>query len=396
MTRLDMRAVAGAAGLACGALAHAAPVAIDSEQKAQAALVTAMAIPQTAQEARFAADYARSRLEDGLRQLAAATTPAALIRSREGIHLPCGISGELVASMSRGFPRTLKLQWNSCHYSDSDGRTYSRHGAVEALLFSDTFTPERVGSIRLGSADQDLVETRHIAEDGQVTDDTTSTNARVTGVIPMVRAFPLYGYFVGPFAYELTGFIRGVSEIEYPIGAPIQVSDASTAYDHVIASGSLTYNDAKTYLTESLQVHWGTVTHNSSYTGSPDSTSSYSADNLRVRSETDFTTWTQKQWIDGRIDYEWPNTYPSVCLSGPYSFRTTTPLSGPAFSGTFSTGDLLINGALRAQFYSAANVPPALPVPQQGMLIQLQAPAAGNFTYDVPHVYAVKFNLGCY
>jgi hypothetical protein len=391
------RLIIGAIGAACAALGHAAPVIIDSEQKAQAALVTTMGVPQqTTQELRGATDFARGKVEDALKQLAAATTPATLARSRDGIRLPCGVSGELAASLTRGYPRTLILRWSACRYVDIDGRSRGRDGLIEVLLLSDSFTPERVAGIRVGSATTDFLETRHIDEDGQITDESNYVNLRITGLIPMIRAFPLYGYFVGAFVYEQTGFTRGVARYEYPIGAPIQTSDSMLAFDHVMASGALTYNDAKTFLTENLQLHWGTVTREAAYTGSPDSTGSYTVDNLQLRSETDFTSWTQKQWLNGRIDYEWRSDFPSACLSGPYSFRTTAPLNGPAFSGVFESGNLLINEALRAQFYSAANTPPAVPVPQQGMLINLRAPAAGNFTYDVPNVYSMNFSSGCF
>src|ERR1044072_4638882 len=97
-------ALVAAAFLTC-ASAAAAPVVIDSEQKANAAVLSAQkALTVPKQEIEAVAGYARSLAESALEPLAAATTPMALINSRNGVVVACSTSGTLTARMARTFP----------------------------------------------------------------------------------------------------------------------------------------------------------------------------------------------------------------------------------------------------------------------------------------------------
>jgi hypothetical protein len=65
-------------------------------------------------------------------------------------------------------------------------------------------------------------------------------------------------------------------------------------------------------------------------------------------------------------------------------------------NGALTSGDLRINDVLRARFYSAVNVPPALPTPQNGMLANVAVAGVGTFNYDLPGPFSFSRNSGCF
>ena len=297
-------ALAAAAMLTC-ASAMAAPVIIDSEQKANAAAVSAQrALNQPMLDLLSMSGYARSVTESAFRLLTATTTPIALANSRNGVTLACSTSGNLAARMARGFPRVLKLQWQACAFIDLDGFPHVRNGNAEIILLSDTFAPEKVAGIRLGTVNSDFTDARHIDDPEQITDEMRTLNMRMLGQIPMVRAFPLYGYFVGEFAFEMTGFVQDYFRAELPgSGQPPYEQTTRMSTEFLIASGSTTYNTAKTHLVEDLRLHFGTVTHSTVNLPYDQAPSSYSVDGLRVRRESDFVDWNGSQTVDGKVDF---------------------------------------------------------------------------------------------
>ncbi len=400
MHRLLARALVIGTGCLAAAAANAAPVVIDSEQKVNAALATGFRVLQEpAQTLWFTVDSARRIAEDGLAQVAAAATPASLMKKDQGITLPCSVSGSVNAQLARSFPRVLKLRWSACAYIDIDGNAHERNGAADIVLLSDSFTPERVGGIRLGAPGVDFSETRVILDPEQNSYETRTASLRITGLLPMVREFPKYGLFVGPFAFELTGFVRDHSRAELPDPqVPLYEQTSLHTYEFVLATGATTYSDSQTHLTENLFLPVGTFAHQVTSPGYPESTVRFSVDGLRMRSDSEFVNWTRQRRLDGRIDYTWGAVWGAGCLSGEYVFRTVTPLGGSMFSGSGSleSGDLLINGSTRAQFFSATTVPPTLPVPQNGMLAHVTTTGAGTFDYDVPGPFSFSLQSGCF
>ena len=392
-----LAALAAAAILAC-ATASAAPVVIDSEQKANAAGAAAQrAMAQPTHDQGLVTFYARGIAENALMQLAAATTPSALVNARNGIALPCATSGSLTARMARTFPRVLKLQWQACKYNDIDDYPRERNGNAEIVLLSDTFAPQAVAAIRFGTLNADFTDSRHIEYPDQITDELRSLNLRMLGQIPMVRAFPLYGLFVGDFAFELTGFYQEYSLTELPgSGQPPFEQTTRTSAEFLIVSGATTYNTAKTHSVEDLRLHFGKVTHTSSSPSWGESSNSYTVDGLRVRRESDYVSWSGSQSVDGKIEFQY-SALSGNCLNGAYAFKTRAPLvSNSLFSGLFDSGNLLINGSTTAQFYSAANVPPTLPVPQLGMLVHLDVRNVGSFNYDASGLGVFAQNAQCF
>lgn len=384
--------------VACAAAAD--PVVIDSEQKTLAALTTGFTVmTEPVNTVRGTVDLTRRVAETALALVGAATTPAALLKKPAGITIPCAVSGSATAQMARTFPRVLKLRWNACLYTDFDGYPRERNGSTEITLLSDTFTPERIAGIRQGSAGVDFTESRTILEPEQNSYDNWSVNLRIVGLIPMVREFPRYGLFVGPYAFEMTGFYRGQSRYEFPEPqSPPYESDSLSTFEYVIASGATTYSNSQTQLAEDLTLHWGTFESTTQSTGRPADTGRFSVQGLRVRSDSEFVNWTRADRIDGNIDYHWRAAFGPSCLSGEYRLKTVAPLRRSMFdgNGALTSGDLRINGTTRAQFFSAANTPPSLPTPQNGMLANLGVAGVGTFNYDVSGPFPLRQMSGCW
>jgi hypothetical protein len=383
-----------------GTMAFAAsPVVIDTEYKAKAALITAFTAHGEPAQLHNSASYnARRVAEEALARVASAISPQALVRSHDGMTQPCQISGTFTARMTRSYPRVLEVQWNACQYlHDLDGYFSERNGAAEIVLLSDSFTPKHVASIRLGSGTQDFSDYRVILDAEQTSYETRSANLRIVGLIPMVRAFPRFGLFTGGFAFDLTGFARDHVVIEFPDPTiPAYVSDSLVTWEHMLASGSNVYDAPKTHLVETMEMHWGTVTVSIEQSGWGRQSRAFSPDSLRVRTESDFVNWTMYRAVNGAFDYQRDiDGYPS-CHNGRYTFRTHIPYGGSLSSGAYDSGDLLINGSTRARFYSPANVPPDLPVPQNGMLVHLEVAGLGSFDYDIPGTYALNPGTGCF
>jgi hypothetical protein len=150
---------------------------------------------------------------------------------------------------------------------------------------------------------------------------------------------------------------------------------------------------------EDLRLHHGKVARTgTSPPPYPELTWSYVADGLRIREESDFVTFGFTRALDGKVDYQYPppSAVSNSCLSGSYTFQTQAPSTFSNFSfGTPLSGKLVINGSTTAQFYSAANVPPTLPVPQHGMLLHLEVRNAGAFDYDSADTGIVNQNAQC-
>jgi hypothetical protein len=396
--RFSKIAALAAAAIGTCVTAIAAPVAIDSEQKANAAVLSAQkALTVPKQDLERFAGYARSIAENALEQLAAATTPVALVNSRSGIVLACATSGDLTARMARTFPRVLKLSWQACAFNDLDGNPHVRNGTAEIILLSDSFTPEKVAGIRFGTRSSDFTDTRHIDDPEQITDELRSVNLRLIGQIPMTRAFPRFGVFVGEFAFEMTGFIQEEFRAEIPgSGQPAYEQTSRAIAEFVIATGATTYNSAKTHSVEDLRLHFGKMTQTSSSPNFPEVISVYTLDGLKIRHESDFVAFSGSKTVDGKIEFQYA-PQAGACLSGAYVIKTRAPLvSNSLFSFKYDAGELLINGSTTAQFFSAANVPPTLPVPQLGVLVHLDVRNVGVFNYDAPDLSILAQNAQCF
>lgn len=370
--------------------ALAAPVALDSEQKANMASSTILRVDMDARNHfGYLVDSARELVHESLALVASHTTPAALSNAPDGLSLACGTSGSLHVRMARTFPRTVRFTWQSCKFTDSGGNQRERNGKAEVVLVSATFAPDKVLAIRVGESERDFTDWRYIVDEDQITDETSSMNLRLVGVIPLKRAFGGFSPFVGNFAFETTGFRANASRAEFPGSEqpPYHQSDVLSA-EHVMASGSITYNDAFDKSKRDLHLHWGTFSSTIESDFSAPSTRSYSIEGLRLRSDDDYSAdnfleWRFTRWIDGKVNYRFPENDPwnPGCVSGDYTVKTLAPVT-EGINGLPDGGALKINRSALLRFYSATTVPPELPTPQQGLLIQLDAQGVGSFTYD--------------
>src|SRR5690348_13435738 len=99
--RLLKVAALASATLWSGISAAAAPVVIDSEQKAQFAVLSMnRALFQPWSDHLNVSTYARSIAENALAQLKSASSPAAVASARNGVVVACETSGSMTARLS--------------------------------------------------------------------------------------------------------------------------------------------------------------------------------------------------------------------------------------------------------------------------------------------------------
>jgi hypothetical protein len=385
MHRLLTRALVAGAGCLAGAAASAAPVSIDSEQKAAASLITAFNVQNNTPI------YQNAVLERAVfytgRALSAAasvTTPGALMANPAGVEVPCEVSGTMTAKMSPRFPRVVKFEWHDCHL-DIYGWPHSLDGPGEVLLQSDSFTATKALAIRLGNSRADFVQTREVVTPDQVNHDTILRNLTLVGNIPLnFGQFQPAGSTLS-YAYVLDGYVDETQVINFPLsGAPQQTLNQRWDLEALTYAGSIGVNENWTVFDEELKVLFGTFTLTSTSPapyGTQVERSRYA--NYRLHTVTDYTGWTRDASIDGKVDYTWNPNFGAGCVSGGYNFRTVVPLRNDLSAWQqFSAGALDINGSMRATFYTAATVPPSLPSPTQGVLTHVEVNNVGTFDYD--------------
>lgn len=377
--------LAGAASLVAGTSLAATP--IDSEQKLASATLEGINFI-TSQPNRLSTtiDRARASLEGPLAQLAATTTPAGLAGTPGGLTLPCNTSGSISARMARGLPRVLRLEWNDCAFLDTGGFQNLRDGSGEVLLLSNSFAPDKLGSIRLGSTASDFTDERTVSYPGTILHEHRTMNLRVAGVIPFRRAFDGHGVFIGPFAYDVVGFLDEVDTYQSPESnfPPFETHNRVSA-DHVFATGKVEYSGENNRHYSSDTTLWGELAFSIFNWPPIDERQTVSRlEGLRLREDYDFVSFTSSLAIDGRVDHQpisWPDGSNDGCLAGERVYRTRAPLAGAAFSGAYDSGEIAVNGS-SALFYSAANVPASQPIPSQGYMVRLDVRNAGPVYHD--------------
>ena len=383
------RALAVTLGCLSGSAALAAPFPIDSEHKAAASLVTSLNVAHNTwiyhqvilERAIFYSNRALSTA-------ASVTTPGQLMATPRGIEVPCDVSGSMTARMAPRTPRVFKFEWHDCHF-DLFGWPHSLDGPGELVLHSDTFSPTTVASIRFGNHAADLVQTREVVTFDQINHDTILRNLALTGNIPMnFNQFVQAGTTIS-FAYLIDGYVQETNNLEFPGSDRPPTSYAGRwDMDKVNWAGTVGYNDDATVYDDELRALQGALTFTSINPppyGTSVEVSRFAG--LRIRSVTDWAGWARDQWIDGKVDYTWNPNFGPGCVNGLHQFKTDAPLHNALNSQVYSSGDLTINGAARATFFSDATVPPELPAPAHGMLIHLEVPKVGTFNYDAPAVF---------
>jgi hypothetical protein len=385
--RHSNRALAGALAIAgtLASQAHAAtPVRLDTEQKAAASLVSAYFLAnEVPQNHRAILDRVVFYTNRTLLSVSSVTTPPTLMATPGGITVPCDVSGSLTARMAARYPRVLKFSYNDCHF-DLFGWPHSLNGPGEIALLSDSFTPEFVGAIRFGSDTADLVQTRELMTHDQIDHQTVRRNLKLIGNVPLsFNQYSINGTTI-PFAYAIDGFVDESTIMDFPeSGAPSQTNVFRWDLDKLAYAGSIAYSADGSRTDEDLRVLFGALklTRTQPYYGTTSETHRF--EGLRVRQATDFTAFNQSLSIDGKIDLTWNPLFGTGCVNGAYAFKTREPLRRSFATDLYEAGDLTMNGQVRAQVFSAGNVPPTLPTPLNGTLLHLDVQGVGTFDYDI-------------
>ena len=358
------RAAFGAIAALVTASAGAAPVVIDTQQKAAAAALTAhqfflgdnvsLTLPSKLNGLSYPS---RDLVSRTLVFLANATTPDALTASKGGMTLPCALGGSFNARLPRDGSLTLHLEWIGCTFlqypTDPQSATsYSGPGTVQ--LTENTFSPATVALVRLGSITADVVATTHYEDEFSSTDSTSTMNIRMAGSIPMTRLYPT-SLFIGDFDYRITGFSRShaVSTTTFP-GQPPETStfDSSLVIERAAVSGN--HPGLGGIDDEDLFVARGTFTSESSSSYSPEPRShSITAHDLHWYSISDMATYDRVKTLDGRADVTWSANSGAGCLNGTYVFRTDQLLEQSWYTGAvFLAGALKVNNVLTLSYTS--------------------------------------------
>ena len=380
------RALAGAVAFAAtfASQANAAtPVKLDTEQKAAASVITATYLAQNLPQ------YHQATLERvifysnrTLLSLSSVTTPAALMATPAGVTVPCGVSGTLTARMAPRFPRVLKFAYHDCHF-DLYGWPHSLDGPGEIALLSDSFTPEKVAAIRFGSDGADLVQTRELVTYDQIDHQSIRRNLKLLGSIPLGYSQYVVNGTTTSFAYAIDGFVNETTVTDFPLtGAPTQTNIFRWELDKVAYAGSVGYSADGLRTDEDLLALFGAFKLTRTQPNYGTTSETHRFDGLRIRTVSDFAGFNRTVAIDGKADVSWNPLFGAGCVNGAYSFKTRVPLRLQYSTYQYDAGDITVNGQVRAQVFSAANVPPTLPAPVNGTLLHLDVQNVGAFNYD--------------
>lgn len=381
------RAFVLTASLLTGATASAAgsTIPIDSEQKATSAFVAALMIGQ---EPPLLHQYAMANVialgQRALQAASQATTPVALMATPAGVNIPCPTSGSVSVRMAPRIPRVFKFEWKQCHYP-LDGADQSLNGSGEIVLLSDSFTPDRVASIRLGSANSNVLHVQEWIYPGFSSRNVVIDNFLVVGSIPLRNLqLPLPNSFT-PFTYLVNGF-DDFSQTNQFGSEPAYTNSTRIDFDAVAYTGSAAYDDDASRYDADLTALFGKLT----YTRRDPPPYGTNVDvfrfqGLHVHDTSDWMAAERSQTIDGRVDFTWNPNFGQGCINGSYAFKTGVPLhrSTTGFYQPYDSGQLQINGTEKLSIYSAANVPATLPTPANLTLLHIEAAGVGTFNYDV-------------
>lgn len=382
--------IAGSIATTCMAAAAGATGVqpINSEAGAARAVLSSTFLQYEAQQYQQQFAYSsRDIIDRALRQLSAVTTYASLAASPDGVTVSCQESGTLTARVSNRLLRNIHLEWHECT-RDSFDMHFALDGPGDVTLLSATLAPTFVASIRFGDRTRDLVETLRpgptLPKPGG--SDTTYRNLRLTGVLPMARPDES-SQFTGTYTIELKGFYRFVQHI------PDFVAGGDTLYDHdhtvstegALISGSFTnvgfsYNQdfrmlqgkiSETYIAPATPSRPASFTYSKFVRGT----------GLRIQSGFNNDLSRYEQSIDGKVDVDFNQWWGFNCAAPEsYVYRTNAKMAYPssAWTGTFDTGEITINGNTTARFSSTGTQPQVDLVGH----IATQVGGVGNFNYD--------------
>lgn len=390
--KIFLRQVLSGAGLVLStAVATAGPIVLDTEQKAAAGVATALFTSETSRAVNGVIDIVREYADFTLKTVNAATTPAALMSTPGGITINCSVSGTLEARMADALPRVLHVRWNNC-VRPALGFTKTFNGPVAIILPADTFRPQSVLGIRFGNLSGEFLQQYRTETPEQNADIIEAFDITLRGDISMRRVFDCCEW-VGSSSFEMSGYSDNRSTLEFPSGEPsvfvgYKVSAKRMQVIRSTNSASGVDEDDTRFVSGSVSLvqtqppPYGILTD------------AYMFDDYRVDRISDYGAWTGQLSVDGRINVKWKAFAGAGCMDGLCAFKTRAPLVNTLDSPAFEGGELAVNGSVLASFYSAANTPPALPAPVNGMLLSMQVRNLGPFNYDVASVFDALVPVG--
>ena len=366
---------------------YSEPGSSDTQQKAAAGLVTALFKSEVPRSTTAAVDAIADYVDTTLRAVGPATTPAELLATPGGITADCAVSGSFKAKMSDELPRVLRVHFHDCT-TLYFGEERFLNGPIAITLPEDTFHPEHVLAIRLGNASGEFFHRTRVDFPDQTSETTYAFQMVLRGDLALWYAASNTSSFV------MDGYYDQRSSIESPPGTPPILLDYKMTADHLSVVRLRASNDTFTLNDDDTLFERGSVTFDSTQSGRT-VTDVYTFNDFRVHYITDYDARTYERTIDGRINVTRNPFVEAGCMNGVYAFKTRTVLFSTFDTpATYESGELVTNGDVVTKFYSAANTPPGLPVPVNGMLVSNKVRNVGTFNYDVGNWLQAVYPLG--
>ena len=391
--KISVRLLSGAGLLLSTAIATASPIVLDTEQKAASALETTLFKADVPRSVTGNADHVLFLTYLMLRRVNAATTPAALLGTPGGITIPCSVSGSFTARMPDVQPRVLRLRFTDCRMRVVGTVERTFNGPMAITLPADTVRPETLAATRLGNESSEFLMHGLTVTPEQTNDTTEAFKIVLRGDIsmalflgsgPATSSFRMNGY------YDLRSDVITQPPAQSGFYGNNFVAEHLSVVRTLTTDGDVSGDDAQ-FLT-------GSVSFIQTQPTPGVFTDAYRFNDYRVNRVTDFgAAWNEQLSVDGRITATINPFFGSGCMNGLYAVKTRVPLSYSLDAPqTFQSGELVVNGAV-AKFYSAENTPPGLPVPVNGMLLNLRVRDVGTFNYDAGSWFLALSPVGaCY
>jgi hypothetical protein len=297
----------------------------------------------------------------------------------------CPLAGNITARLPRTGPRLLRLSWTHCSISTSPGYSIAYDGEGDFLLPANTFTPDALLGLRLGSSLRDFTQMQHYQDETPGSVSRQSFNLSIAGRLPLTRNGTLY---IGSFAYVLNGRLDSHYEFPNPDPAlPPYVQDEYNKATNYTVVGATTVDTTNLTSEDQLTVLLGLGDFRLDANGVPTGLiSSFRAEGLRIRRTYDFHAANSTYTVDGKLDYHWPDFWGGTCGDGLYKFHTLTPIRqyNVFRFDARDVGQVTINNATLS--FSLTD-PPAAPefyTPQPDErpgLATVDMGAAGSFTH---------------
>jgi hypothetical protein len=256
-------------------------------------------------------------------------------------------------------------------------------------LPADTFLPETLSGIRFGNASSELTMHYITVTPAQSDDTTTAYNIALRGDISMATVL---GSGPDTSTFRINGYNDLRRDVITTPPAPSGFYGDKFSAEDLSVVRKLTF-DNDVYA-EDILLPAGSISLIQTQPGHGVLTDAYTFNDYRVNRVTDYGAWNETLSVDGRITATLNPFAGGGCMNGLYAVKTRVPLSYSLdTTATFASGEMVVNGAV-ARFYSATNTPPSLPVPVNGMLLNLRVRDVGTFNYDAENWLAALSPVG--